>query len=196
MASRKHTTPAQLTLSLIYHEEWRPVVGYEGLYEVSNLGRVRSLDHKVPYARWNADGLRWQKGRILRPGGKPYFHIKLCKESTVTHIDIHVLVITAFLGKREQGMVVNHIDGNKTNNDLTNLEWVTPRENNLHAAAMGAIRTGERHLSARYTTEQVREMRALFARGVSIRALMQQFDGAESTIQRIVYRRTWKYLED
>lgn len=107
-------------------EEWKPIAGYEGLYEVSNRGRVRSL-HRPPY------------GRVLKPIPRvmtenlTYAQVGLCKHgvSRVTHI--HRLVALAFIPNPDAKPQVNHKDGNGMNNDLDNLEWATISENGLHA---------------------------------------------------------------
>lgn len=107
------------------NEIWRPVVGYEGLYEVSNTGRVRSL----------YDG-RWQRCRIkeLKPGAHEdgYLLVSLYKDSERKIHTVHSLVMAAFVGPRPEGLQINHIDEDKTNNRVENLEYCTCRENNNH----------------------------------------------------------------
>lgn len=109
-------------------EEWRPVVGYEGLYEVSNLGRVRSIDRIVIYT----DGRkRPYKGIETKQrtdvGG--YKVVTLSRNQKMKIFKVHVLVWSAFNGEKPNGMQVNHKDEDKTNNRLENLELVTPKEN-------------------------------------------------------------------
>lgn len=109
-------------------ENWLPVVGYDGLYEVSNLGRVKSLPRK---------GTR---GGYIYPNysnNKHYAHVFLTKESKGTTISLHRLVAEAFIPNPENKPQVNHIDGDKANNCVNNLEWVTGRENLDHAYSMG-----------------------------------------------------------
>jgi len=107
-------------------EIWRSVVGYEGLYMVSDLGNVRSLD------RIGADGRLW-KGKLKKQtvGSNGYLQVKLTKEGRFKDRTIHQLLAEAFLGHIPNGYesVVNHIDFNKTNNSVENLEIVSPREN-------------------------------------------------------------------
>ena len=98
-------------------EEFRPVPGYEGYYEVSNFGNVKSLTND----------------KILKPclDGRGYYKVTLSKDGKTKTIRIHILVATAFLGHKPDGykIVVDHIDNNKLNNNLTNLQLITHREN-------------------------------------------------------------------
>lgn len=109
-------------------EIWKTIQGYENRYEVSNLGRVKSLERIDRYNRKIEE-------KILAPrkhtGG--YLRVQLSKKDFY----IHRLVAEAFIPNPENKSQVNHIDGNKRNNRVDNLEWNTPLENNLHA-----IRTG------------------------------------------------------
>ena len=99
------------------NEIWKPVLDYIGLYEVSNLGRVRSL--------------KFNKFRILKPfkTKKGYLHVDLCEDGKRKEFNIHRLVWETFNGKIPDGMQVNHIDENKLNNRLDNLNLMTPKEN-------------------------------------------------------------------
>ena len=113
-------------------EIWRDIKGYEGLYQVSNLGRVKSLDHFIIQKdRWGNDGKRLYKGKILTPklrGG--YLHIGLWKNHKRKGYSIHRLVWTTFNGEIPKGLQVNHIDENPLNNCVWNLNLMTSKENN------------------------------------------------------------------
>lgn len=106
-------------------EEWRDIIGYEGLYQVSNLGRVRSLDRTFI----RSDGrLHNKQGRILTPGKNPrgYLFVNLSDiNHKITPTRIHRLVVQTFIPNPECLPQVNHIDENKLNNSITNLEWCT-----------------------------------------------------------------------
>lgn len=107
-------------------EIWKSVVGYEGLYEVSNMGRVKSL----PRPRC--------QGRILKPHiNKGYEYVHLCKNGKPYYAKIHRIVADAFLDAVPNKIHVNHIDGNKLNNSVENLEWCTSSENLKHARENG-----------------------------------------------------------
>lgn len=110
-------------------EVWRPVVGYEGLYEVSNLGRIRSLDRYVK--SWNSES-KLTKGRILRMKkySNGYLNVSLCKCGDIKTCSVHRLVAQAFLPNPDGLPCVNHKDNDRTNNRVENLEWCDWKYNN------------------------------------------------------------------
>lgn len=111
----------------ICEEKWRAIPGYDGVYEVSNRGRVRSNARKV----WNYN----KPGRILKPHRKEngYVQITLCgRTKREKHAYIHRLVAEAFIPNPDNLPQVNHKDFDKGNNCVENLEWVTAAENHLH----------------------------------------------------------------
>lgn len=110
-------------------EEWRDIEGFEGFYQVSNAGRVRSLDHETAGKRW--------KGRILSLGCSGYQTVKLSKGKERTSKRVHRLVALAFIDNPEGHIEVNHLDGNKKNNRVENLEWCSPNGNKMHAWRTG-----------------------------------------------------------
>lgn len=122
-------------------EIWRPIAGYEGLYEVSSLGRVRSLDRRVevPCTRWGGTMLRPIRGRILKPftDCNEYFTLTLCHTGKRWAASVHRLVADAFCHRPGGCDEVNHRDGVKQNNDFTNLEWTTHQANVAHAVETG-----------------------------------------------------------
>lgn len=110
-------------------EEWRPVNGYEGRYEVSSLGRIRSLER---YAQLRDGRKRKVYGRVLKPSvaSHGYYSVSLHKNGASTH-SVHVIVATAFGQERPEGLVeVCHVDGNPHNNSAENLRWDSRSGNN------------------------------------------------------------------
>ena len=126
-------------------ESWQPVPGYEGLYEVSDQGRVRSLDRVLSFeGRWGTT-TRQVKGRVLRPGpGRAdRLQVNLSKENVSWVVPIHKLVTLVFIGPRPEGHDIDHINGDFRDNRLVNLEYVTHQENQKRAYDMGKINPPE-----------------------------------------------------
>lgn len=117
-------------------ETWLPIPGYEVLYEVSDLARVRSLDHMVPH---RAGGLQIARGRLLKPYPSTFGHpsVNLSKDGVRKYFGVHQLVLLAFVGQRPAGMVTRHLDGNAADSRLCNLAYGTPAENSQDAVRHG-----------------------------------------------------------
>jgi len=114
-------------------EIWHPCAGYETHYEVSNLGNVRSIERMVNN-RLNT-GLRKSPQKVLKQGKSKsgYYIVSFCVDGVKSNQTVHRLVARAFIANESNKPQVNHKDGNKLNNHLDNLEWVTVSENGLHA---------------------------------------------------------------
>lgn len=140
-------------------EVWKPVVGFESYYSVSNLGRVRR-ELAAPGAR---------VGRVLKhvfpaPG---YAAVNLSRNGVVTTIHVHILVALAFYGPCPEGKEVNHENGDKRDPRADNLTYTTHQGNAEHAVRTGLIRTGERHHLARLSNAAVLHIHARVAGGAS-----------------------------
>ena len=127
-------------------EQWKPVVGYEGLYEVSDVGEVRGLDREVN-TNIRLNKKRIIKGKVLkkRVGTKGYYAVDLCKDGKVTRTNIHRIVAEAFIPNPKNLRVVNHINGDKQDNRISNLEWVSYKENHWHARNTGLLKEIGQH---------------------------------------------------
>ena len=135
-------------------EVWKPIEGYEGLYEVSSLGNVRSLDRRV----------KGKDGKIIRHIGltlKPsscrgYLHVILNKDGHFKACTVHRLVANAFIPNADNKPQINHIDGDKANNRVDNLEWVTQSENIRHSYETG-LRGDANRLASQVNMAKARE---------------------------------------
>ena len=109
-------------------EEWRPIEGYEGLYEISSYGRVRSLDK---YVKSKSESYRLHKGKVLSPekNTRGYLSVVLSYNGKHKTITVHRLVAQAFLPNPDNLPEINHKDEDKTNNNVTNLEWCDHKYN-------------------------------------------------------------------
>lgn len=109
-------------------EEWRDVVGYEGVYQVSNMGRMQSVNRIVKHWR---GGLQRLKTKVLCPtiGKRGYCRIGLFKNGQCKRKLVHRLVLEAYIGFCPLGMECRHLDDNPSNNHLSNLQWGTPKDN-------------------------------------------------------------------
>lgn len=118
-------------------EIWKDIVGYEGLYQVSSLGRIKSKDRKVYQKnRWNDDIIKFvYKGKIIntKTKGNNYVQVHLTKNKKQKRYLVHRLVAEAFIPNTQGKSQVNHINCIKYDNRVENLEWNTPRENTQHA---------------------------------------------------------------
>lgn len=116
-------------------EIWKDVIDYEGLYQVSNLGRVKSLDMKLTYKRHNGNTFRTRKGKILSTAKmrNGYLRVEMSKNANHKLNLVHRLVAQAFIPNPNNYEQVNHKDGNKENNNVSNLEWCSCEDNMKHA---------------------------------------------------------------
>lgn len=121
-------------------EIWRPIRGYEKVYEVSNLGRVKALARVIKRPSHHDQPVK-ERIMKLRIGTTGYPTVQLyCGNRVRKDYQVHRLVAEAFLDNPENKPVIDHIDGNKQNNHVNNLEWVTVRENNVRAYQTGLKR--------------------------------------------------------
>lgn len=173
-------------------ERWLPVVGYEGLYEVSSQGRVRSLLRTIEAVNGWGSYTYQKPGRILKP--KPcwtgYLGVVLYKEGKRKHRVIQRLVCEAFIGPRPPGHEVNHIDCVRCNNNVENLEWVTRLQNAAHREQFGKSTGGENNPNARLSLADVQAIR----QSIDTRAaeLARDFEVSVGTIHHIRRHFTWR----
>lgn len=176
-------------------EEWRHVRGYEGLYEVSSMGRVRALDRR----RWisgprQSGHYRSYRAHPMRLGRvQGYACVRLRGEHGADKHLIHVLVLEAFVGPRPHGMQVRHLNGVGTDNRLQNLAWGTVRENANDRRVHGTMLMGGRHPNAKLTADAVIAIRS--AAQCHVRALCQALGISRSTASSIRRRKIWASVD-
>lgn len=169
-------------------EIWKPVVGYEGLYSISEYGKLRK--------EYSSKG----KKIGIYPGYmtyKGYIAASLTKDRQRKMIFVHKLVCEAFIGVRPRGMQVNHKDANKMNNHFSNLEYVTLQQNKHHAFLHGLCKApkGVLQHSAKLTEKQVISIRRQYAKGnISQATLAQRYKVNQTAIGFIIRRVHWKHI--
>ena len=174
------------------NEEWRDVVGYEGSYQVSNCGRVRSLD------RIDNAGKK-RKGRMKRTpvNGRGYAMVSLSNQESKKTKRLHRLVAEAFLPNPRNHPQINHIDGNPLNNAVENLEWCDAKYNQQHAVRTGLHKPskGSSHYKTDLNEFQVRVIKRIASQGnIPQRELGSIFGVPQQTISSIKSGRTWAHV--
>lgn len=167
------------------HEIWRDICGYEGIYQVSNFGRVKSL---------HFDRERLLK---LRQDYKGYVYVVLHKDGECKPCKVHRLVAETFILNSEGKPQVNHIDGNKSNNRVENLEWVTNSENKKHSYENGICKPncGTKNVMSRLTAADVRYIRSNYIpydKKSGERALAKRFNVSKTLIGNIIKGKTYR----
>jgi DNA-binding NarL/FixJ family response regulator len=161
-------------------EIWKDVPGWEGIYQISNLSRIRCI--RVTY--FEGDDF----GDCIR--------VTLSDNERKERHPIHRLVAQAFIGIPAENLVVNHKDGNKRNNRVDNLEWVTQSENMKHALRTGLkkILRGE-EINKKLTTANVIQILELIKNGISNMDIATQFNVSHTMISQIRNNHVWKHIE-
>jgi len=177
------------------NERWKDVVEYEGFYQVSSLGRVRSVDRKIKHK--NNSHFNLYKGKVLRQGySHGYMSCVLTKNSKKRTVRVHRLVTIAFIPNLEDKPMVNHINGIKDDNKVSNLEWCTDSENKLHAYSTGLCSP---RISKKYNTgcrkltkKQVIEIRYNYnIKKETFKDIGERYNVSRFAISDVINRRTW-----
>lgn len=166
-------------------EIWKDVKGFEGLYQVSNTGKVKSVKHKD----------RGYEHYIIPYNNQGYSMIGLRKNGKLKSTSIHRLVALNFIENINNLPEVNHVDCNKSNNNVNNLQWISRKENQRHAIKNGLVpvKRGEEQYCHKLTDEKVREIRN--NENLTHRELAKIYNVSKSTITRVKSRRWWKHVE-
>lgn len=172
-------------------EIWKEIEGYNGVYFVSNIGNVKSINHYL----LGRNGSGKQTGRILKPqkSYKGYLRIALSNNKIIFTTGAHRLVATAFIPNPENKPQVNHINGIKTDNCVENLEWCTNSENQSHAVKNGLCRPNysEKHHNSKLTNQQVLLVRMLNKNGRTGNSLVREFEVSNVAMNNILRNKTY-----
>lgn len=164
--------------------EWFDIKGYEGLYQINKNGEVRSLPHYTKFK----NGTAYRKGKLLKihDNGKGYLKVDLCKDGKQKRFFIHRLVAGTFIENPNNLPQVNHINGNKKDNRVENLEWVTASTNVNHAVAMGIFHITEDKNEWKITEENALEtLETVITTGESIVINPRDFAAFKKAFQKI-----------
>jgi len=169
-------------------EEWKVIQDFPD-YSISNTGSIKRI----------TTGVHTYPGRIVKQtqNRKGYRRVTLHKNKHHTLL-VHSLVAKAFIGTKPNGMEINHIDGIKNNNMVTNLEYVTPKENSRHALKLGLMKPlhGEKNGNHKLTAQDVTKIKQLLRQGIRPTRIAEQFNVWIGTIGHISAGRSWKNLTD
>ncbi len=168
-------------------EAWKDIANHEGSYQVSSLGRVRSLDRVL------SDG-RTYTGRLLKPGiaSHGYPTVNLSNKGVVVNMLVHRLVLDAFIGPCPAGLECCHRDGDRTNPRLNNLRWDTSANNYKDSVRHGTYSHGSRHGHAKLCELDVWLIRNINATST---VMAEFFDVSTTTIIDARNRRTWNHVQ-
>jgi hypothetical protein len=164
-------------------EIWKDVPGYEGLYQVSNIGNIKSLPKR-----------RVKEDKILKFNinvRHNYASVVFTKDGIKKSLRVNRLVALAFIPNPKNKCFVNHIDSNRLNNRIENLEWVTVKENSEHALKNGRVPIGECSYFSKLTNEQAKYIKYS---NKSPKELLREFNISSGAIYHIIRGRTWKHI--
>lgn len=169
-------------------EEWKDIKGFEGMYQISNLGKVKTLNYK------NTGEERIRANSLTKDG---YLKIRLLYKGKDKTVGVHRLVAEAFIPNIENKETVNHIDGNKQNNIVENLEWANRKEQMVHAykLKLKKAKKGIDNINSKFSKEDILKIRRLYKprdKEYNTVALGKRYGVCDSVIGDIVNYRTYK----
>jgi hypothetical protein len=173
-------------------EIWVPVLNYEGLYEASNLGRIKLLEKRIKWGK----STKVIPTRILKPyiNNHGYLYVTLYdKDRNKTNFGVHRIILSSFEGSSD--LHACHLDFDRTNNKLDNLQFMTLSQNIERARLAGRVRNGESHGGSKLVGTDVKRIRKLYSSGVyTQKQLARKFNMGKTTIGDIVNLKTWKHI--
>lgn len=171
-------------------EIWKDVVGYEGIYQVSNFGRVKSLEKTFWSTKNNSFSTNKEFIRKLSNTRKGYLRTGLMKDLKQKPFLVHRLVAIAFIDNPENKPEINHINGIKTDNRVENLEWVTTKENVIHSFEIGLSKRakGDENKSSKLSYKKASEIRSS---NLKNKELSIMYGVSISSIELVKSNKTW-----
>jgi hypothetical protein len=175
-------------------EIWKDIKEFNNEYQISNLGRIRSKEaiiirsNGIPYKR---------ESKILKPAvDKGYLKGAVCLNKKLVRYKIHRLVADAFVNGKKDGLEVNHINGNKTDNNAQNLEWVTRSENMIHAVKTGLlpVTRGSQRVQAKMDEQTVLKIYDLRSKGLQRKLILSELGITINMYKDVIRGRTWKHV--
>jgi hypothetical protein len=168
---------------------------YESHYEVSNYGKIRSLDRYDATKQFVSKRV---KGKVLVQGIKKngYLTVMLCKNAIQKRFHVHRLIAQTFIPNPENNPEVNHKNGIKTDNRVQNLEWNTSAENRKHAKDNNLMKKGEKHSSSKLTEKNILAIRRLYKINPNFHKtnIAKKLGVRDTTIHKIIKNQRWKHL--
>lgn len=162
-------------------EQWKDVAGYEGLYQVSNLGRIRNR----------------KKAILSQRDCHGYLRVSLCKNNSYKHFRAHSLVLNAFSREKKPGEQARHLNGRRADNKIGNLVWGTPKQNMEDQKLHGTLAMGERSGKSKLSNKDIAYIRKNYVWRCQVNgsyALGRKFKTTASNIRAILDNKTWKHL--
>ena len=181
-------------------EIWKPIAGFEGLYEASNTGKIRSLDRTLETPSKYGFYYRTYKGKILAQcfdGKKNYLHVNLCKNGKSSIKLVHRIIAETFIPNPKNLPEINHKDEDKTNNLITNLEWCNHKYNNNYGSKANASK-GENNSQNKFSQDIILKIRKEYIhrdKQFGVTALSKKYGISIPHICAIVKRKRWGWLE-
>ncbi len=178
---------------MVTKETWKEALYWEGLYEVSNMGRVRNIQRWV---KSKSTGRKFLPVVIRKPQLNRYGYPVVCLRGKPKAVlkSIHRMVVEAFVGTIPDGMQINHIDGNKQNNHLDNLEICTGSQNQLHRHRVLRQHIGEKHPRAKLKEVDIHCIRGMAADGMSQQCIADRYSVDRTAISLILRGKNWGWL--
>ncbi len=175
------------------NELWQPVPGWEGLYEASDQGRIKSLDRPV---RCMGGKFRTYPGSVLKTVSDKdgYQAVTLSKENRRTSRSVHRLVLETFVGPRPEGTECCHLNGLRGDNRRQNLKWDTHTNNCADKVEHGTAQRGEMNPASKLTEADVREIKQLLKQGMTQKIIALKFDVTKEAISLIHCGKNWKHV--